>query len=198
MKTLKLTFSILFIISPLLLFCQLKHDVKIEGFGAFLNNNFIPSYELILKKRIGVEIEIGLDFGDRVLRDPTFTTNGTRFKQKRFNPGLSGKYYFLFTKYGNGLFIGPYVRLDYLTFLEDGFYKKWEEVNSRPTPYWAEKGLRNINYGFNGGFKLLIKSHFIVEGSLLWTIQDEQRPESVPDVSKNIEGFIFLRLGYRF
>lgn len=191
MKTLKLIFSALFITSPILLFCQLKHDVKIESFGAFLNNNFIPSYELILKKRIGVEIELGLDFGDRVLRDLTFTTNGTRFKQKRINPGFSGKYYFLFTKYGNGLFIGPYARLDYLIFLEDGFTEEWEEVNNRPAPYWTETGLRNINYGLNGGFKLLIKSHFIIEGNLLWTIQNTQTPEGVPEQDPHFEGELF-------
>jgi len=190
--------SLMVFLSTNLLFGQLKHEVKIEGFGAFINKNYIPSYELIIKKQIGIEVEMGFNLFDRSLPQSLSSPfDRIDFSQKRFNPAIGGKYYLLFNNYGNGVYIGPYFRMDFLLNLDKEFSTKWEELYNNTAPEWTEEGLRTIYYGLHGGFKWLIKSHFIIEPEFFGLIE-KRTPEDRSSNNTYFLGEIYLRIGYRF
>lgn len=67
MKTSRLIFLLPFLIAPILLAAQIKHEFKVNGYG-FLRKSIILSYELKLNKNYGFEIESGFNYRRRNLQ----------------------------------------------------------------------------------------------------------------------------------
>lgn len=184
---------------PFLLKGQVQHELKLDVLNAVLNKNYILSYERIFAKKVGIEIAAGFDLLGNTLTDDNFIQY--EFEERRFNPSLSGKYYLLLNKNSNGLFVGPYMRLDYLLHLEEGYYEKWEAIRNRPAPEWLkeEKGLNRIYYGLHAGFKWVIKSRIIVEPVVYLLIEKRINYDSplVNELTPYL-GEFHLKVGYRF
>jgi len=198
MKTQKNLLVALFLACcPLFLFGQLKHEVKIVPLDLF--STFTPSYELILNEKIGVEIEMSFDS-----REPTFfgsslggNFSSETFERKRFIPSVSGRYYFSNNKYGSGFYIGPHFKSIFNTFIEEAFEERYFQIHNTAPPSWGRKGFQSFGIGLNGGFKWLIKEHFIVASSFFWDIfytKDENEKFEARGSDLDME----IRVGYRF
>ena len=182
-----------------LIFGQIKHELSIDGIGAILNRiDFIPTYELVVNKKIGIELELGFDTSTRYLNFHNLPSPEP-YSQRRFNPAIGGKYYFSNKKHGSGFYLGPYFRLDFLTRIDEKFGERWGELRMRNPPNWVEKGLRTYFYGIHGGWKFLIKSRIIIEPEFFWFSQNfvNEEPQSIHH-DKLLEAELFLNLGYRF
>jgi len=82
---------ILFLLSNLCLIGQVQHELKIEALNAALNKNYILSYEMMLSKKVGIEIATGFDLLGNTLTNANFVRY--EFEERRFNPSIGGKYY---------------------------------------------------------------------------------------------------------
>lgn len=192
-----LTF-LFFVFFPLFLFGQLRHEVKIALPGLF--RVYTPSYELIINKKIGVEAELSFDLTKASILNGTVLNNNfniEEFDRRRFSPSISGKYYFLFNEYGNGIYVGPYLKSIFNTYLEAAYIERYIQKNNRAAPYWTQNGLQRIFIGLNGGFKLLTKKRLILECSFLGTMLQEKQEDGKFE-GKNFDLDLSLRIGYRF
>jgi len=150
----------------------IRHEPKVNVFNFnFKTNTYNIGYEF-LKKDWGVGFNFlttGKDYG---VRDSiTFNTSGipnvpaeTFFDQNRIGLNLYGRYYlFKNDKRLNGFFVGPNFGLEILNKIDDGAIEKYKEQHNGDTTPYLEEGIKQLNYGLNFGYKLLIKSRFIVE-----------------------------------
>ncbi len=181
---------------PLFVFGQLKHELKIVPLDLF--SAFSPSYELVINKKIGLELEMSFDTREAFISNFTGGAVTTEeVDRKRFIPGISGKYYFLFNKYGSGFYIGPHFKSTFNTYIEQGFEDRYFQINNTSPPHWVKKGFQSFATGLNGGFKWLIKERFIVEYSNLLTVfytKEENGKFEAQGTDLDVE----IRIGYRF
>lgn len=185
---------LVYILCPFFMFGQIKHEIKIVPLDLF--STFTPSYELVINKKIGVELQLSFDDKKALIFNATGGPISTEeFDRKRISPSISGKYYFLVKKYG-GLYIGPFFKSAFTTSIEDTFEERYFQINNNTPPYWGRKGFQNFSPGLNGGFKWLIKEHFIVEYSCMLTsiFAKEEGGFEAQGTDLDIE----IRVGYRF
>ena len=159
---------LIILLSTTFLTGQKKHELKLDVISA-IDAHYIPHYEIMLSKKIGVVVALGVDFRNFNLADFPFGNSNIEtheFSVFQLNPSIGGKYYFLFNKkYGNGLFIGPYVRINYLVSRGEGYAEQWEKSFNRQATerVLTDKGFKNLYYGIHGGYKWIIKSNLIIE-----------------------------------
>jgi len=175
----------------------LRHEVKVVPIGLF--SRIIPSYELILKEKIGVEVIMSFASQESILLGASLGGNFSfeAFDRKSVTPSISGKYYFLFNKYGSGFYIGPHLNAIFTTFIEETFEERYFQINNTAPPSWGRTGFQSLAFGLTGGFKWLIKERFIVEYSNLLTIfytKDENEKLEARGFDLDAE----IRVGYRF
>jgi len=191
MKTKKRLLALLCLaFCPLFAFGQLKHEVKVIPLSLF--SKFTPSYELILNEKFGVEVEASFASGNVSVFIPNSGTaqfssaNFEEFDRKLFAPSISGKYYFLFNKYGSGFYVGPHFKSFFNTFIEEAFEDRYVQINNTAPPYWGRKGFQNFHLGLNAGFKWLIKEHYYIKN------------EDGKFEANNGDFDLEIRVGYRF
>jgi len=196
MKTQKKLLGALFLACcPLFLFGQLKHELKIEPLNLF--STITPSYELILNEKIGIEVEMSFQSNDILLFSAGSNFSTEAFDRRRFVPGISGKYYLSSNKYGSGFYIGPHFKLIFNTSIEDTYEDAYfQRFNTNP-PCSGQRGFQSFSTGLTGGYKWLIKEHFIIESLFFGTFFYGKEENGV----QGGRGFDFdleIRVGYRF
>jgi len=185
---------------PLLLFGQLKHELKIEPLNLF--STFTPSYELIINEKIGIEVEMSFDSRKAGIYIPDTTIaqfpffNIEEYNRKRVTPAISGKYYLLFNDHGNGFYVGPHFKSIFNTFIDDALEERYLQINNSEPPYWGRKGFQNFFLGLNAGFKWLIKERFIIESASFLT--ENYVKEDGKFEAKGYDFDLEIKVGYRF
>ena len=148
----------------------------------------------------GVEAEVGYLFGDRLYLTPLINgaTRSTNYfyKVENFQWRLLGNFY-PFTKSGAGqglkLGLGFF---DYVeTWRDPNYYTLVQTYSSLPIVKREDRPFRDMEFGFQMGYKHLFWDHLVVEISLMITYSiDTYGSRYVPSTN----GFFNLIVGYRF
>jgi len=191
---------------------QVKHEVKLSTFQIFALN-LHPTYELISKnEKFGIEVGTGIDFSKSRFAefgDSTVTTilGPTSFiidkyKQREWKSSLALKYYWYFNlneKYIS-VFVGPYIKLDRVVFLEDEYIERRAERASMDEDVIPEFiGQREISPGIIAGGKMIFKNNLVLELSTSFMLlYEEEQPNNINMKPTFFYAVPSLKVGYRF
>lgn len=98
----------------------------------------------------------------------------------------------------SSLYIGPHLRLNYLTYLEEQYYVKWNQTQHSIRNFEDEKGLAYFNIGLNLGTKFVFHSHFVIEISIIPSVLIETPIGKLNKIDYGSQLFLFSKIGYRF
>lgn len=207
-NNMKQLITILFLLCPMLLLGQVKHELKTDV-GAILDNfiyettkfTFQLSYEAVLKRKIG--IEFGFRYNDNQEQVTVENINQpymSWFFDKRYIQFyLEGKYYFFPKNVGDKLWGGLYTRHRFETYKDPAFFQKVEEFNL-PQYRYIKKPYEELELGLSLGYKWLIKDRIIIEPSYGMSLDFSSfvHKEYEGKGALDIEAKILLNIGYRF
>lgn len=192
------------VLLPFAIYCQTQVEIKLEmdGFKFLKNNTYQPSIEVLLNQKYGLDLELG--FLNSEFSFPGTRYNGfirsKNFVRKEFRPSIGVKYYFLFNKNSNGLFLGPYFRLNFITHLGEGTNDALQQAfnlsQAELENFRLMEGLDSFNYGINIGYKWVFFSRLIVEP--LFIISALNKPKEELSRINSSDGDMFIRVGFRF
>ena len=192
----------IFLFSTVILFGQSNKEIKFNVLG-LLNEEYRPSFEIITKKRIGIEMETSITSRTRTYSSFDFNTpvlnanfQSIEYQNNRFEIALAGKYYFSKNKLGYGFFAGGYTGLNFITEEDENFAATHLSLFNRTAPeILYKKGANHIFYGLIGGYKFLIKENIVAELSMKYVNIDYFKSETT---ALDIDAAWFLKVGYRF
>ncbi len=187
--------TILFFLSfSNLLFGQQKHEVKVDALS-FLYDDIQISYEYLLDKNSGVEIDLRFinerDFIEENFGSPP-SNNYIKLSHKRFMTQISYNKYLFSRREGSGFALGGFARYIFYSKVDDKYAALYETRFNRKFDkvMWTRMDL-----GGTLGWKFIFAKRFVIEPSYsigldLISLYEEKIPDTLSSLHFNI--------GYRF